>query len=122
MSKVLRVRIANDTYDLLESLAKTSGKSLSRLSAELLHSAVKQELKDTALLNKLIQKIENLSSEPQQENSYVFVTTEIEKLREDFTVILDAFVVLGEYFFIDRTKAEKFIQKIAELRKKIELH
>jgi len=121
MSKVLRIRIANDTYDLLESLAKTSGKSLSRLSAELLHSAVKQELKDTALLNKLIQKIENLS-EPQQENSHVFVTTEIEKLREDFVVILDAFLVLGEYFFIDRTKAEKFIQKIAELRKKIELH
>ncbi|WP_297212621.1 MULTISPECIES: hypothetical protein [Thermodesulfovibrio] len=64
MSQVIRARVTDELYDLLEKLSKSQGKSLSKFAAELLQNSIKQEMKDTQLLNKLIQKIESLS-EPQ---------------------------------------------------------
>jgi len=121
MAKYIRVYLSESDYDLLSRIAKSSGKGISTFAREVLVNSVKQEIKETSLLNQLIQKIEKLS-EPQQENSHVFVVTEIEKLRENFAVILDALVILGDFFFVDRTKAEKFMQRLSELREKIELH
>lgn len=82
MGKRLRIFLNENDYELLERLAKTSGKSLSQFARELLFSAVKQELKDTALLSKLIQKIESLSeSQPQTQPMQQLQSERLEELR-----------------------------------------
>lgn len=65
MAKRVRLYISDDEYELLAKTAKVSGKSLNQFARELLLQSLRQELKDTNLLNRLIQKIENL---PQQQN------------------------------------------------------
>lgn len=64
MAKFIRIYMSESDYDLLSRVAKSAGKGISSFARELLLNSLKQEMKDTQLLNRLIQKIENLS-EPQ---------------------------------------------------------
>lgn len=70
MAKYVRIYMSESDYELIERMAKNSGKGISTLAREVLLSGLKQELKDTNLLNKLIQKIESLS-EPQPQTQPV---------------------------------------------------
>jgi hypothetical protein len=66
MAKYVRIYMSESDYELIERMAKNSGKGISTLAREILLNGLKQELRDTNLLNRLIQKIENLSdSQPQ---------------------------------------------------------
>ncbi|MCS7214960.1 MAG: hypothetical protein NZ826_02250 [Thermodesulfovibrio sp.] len=116
MGKRIRLFLDENDYDLLERLAKVSGKSISQFAREILLSGLKQEMKDTQLLNRLIQKPESLS-EPQRENQ-LNVTILVESMRQYFRLLLDAFLVMSNYFFIDRTKGESFSKEIEELKEK----
>lgn len=64
MGKIIRIRLSESDYEKVVGIARATGKGISTLAKEILLNGVKQELKDTQLLNRLIQKIENLS-EPQ---------------------------------------------------------
>lgn len=64
MGKIIRIRLSESDYEKVAGIAKATNKGISTFAKEILLSGVKQELKDTQLLNRLIQKIENLS-EPQ---------------------------------------------------------
>ncbi len=60
MSKVLRVRLKDDIYDLVKVSAKASARSLSGFASELIGQAIKQEMKEISTLNKLLRKLESL--------------------------------------------------------------
>ncbi|MCS7106330.1 MAG: hypothetical protein NZ942_03370 [Candidatus Aenigmarchaeota archaeon] len=73
MAKYIRIYMSDDEYDLVQKLAKTSKKGLSTFAREMLLSAVKQDIKDTQLLSRLIQKLEKLESlsESQQQTKII---------------------------------------------------
>lgn len=80
MGKRIRLYLTEDDYERLQKLAKASNKSLNQFARELLIGAVKQELKDTGLLNRLIQRIENLSMDSQQQNLILPLLYELKNL------------------------------------------
>lgn len=82
MGKRLRIFLNENDYELLERLARTQGKSLSQFARELLLNSVKQELRDAALLSKLIQKIESLSEpQPQTQPLLQFQSEQLNELK-----------------------------------------
>ncbi|MDI1471542.1 hypothetical protein QI155_03260 [Thermodesulfovibrio sp. 1176] len=82
MAKYVRIYMSESDYELIERIAKNSGKGISTLAREIITNGLKQELKDTALLNKLIQKIESLSeSQPQNQPLQLQQTEQFHELR-----------------------------------------
>lgn len=82
MAKYVRIYMSESDYELIERMAKNSGKGISTLAREILLNGLKQELRDTNLLNRLIQKIENLSdSQPQTLPVQQLQSERLEELR-----------------------------------------
>ncbi|MEJ5228322.1 hypothetical protein [Thermodesulfovibrio sp.] len=82
MGKIIRIRLSESDYEKVAGIAKATNKGISTFAKEILLSGVKQELKDTQLLNKLIQKIENLSdSQPQTQPVQQLQSERLEELR-----------------------------------------
>ncbi len=102
MSKVIRIRLSESEYDLLSRTAVISGKGMSSFCREMLLQALKLDMKETATLSKLLQKLENLS-EPQPFNAQSLSADLEQKLLAVFEVI----ALFANYFFIDRVKLQK---------------
>ncbi|GLI53353.1 hypothetical protein [Thermodesulfovibrio yellowstonii] len=123
MSKVIRTRISDELYGLLERLAKSNAKSLSRFTAELLQNAVKQDMKDSSLLSKLIQKIESLSEPYLHQHNQIQIEILKHLITSHTVTLIECLIALSNEFFFDRTKHERFEKTVREiLRKFSQLH
>lgn len=117
MSKVIRVRITDELYESLEKLSKIQNKSISRLTAELLQSALKNEMKDAQLLNRMIQKIESLES---QQHSDINIELFKQLLNQNTSILVQCLLALSNEFFFDKKKHENFVASVKEILQKIE--
>ncbi len=113
MSQILSIRLKDEVYNLLRTSAKASGKSLSSFASELITQAIKQDMKETTLLSKLLKKLESLS-EPQPLNAQSLSAGLEQKLLAIFEVI----VLFASYFFIDKTKLQSFMQDVERIKEK----
>ncbi|MEJ5226842.1 ribbon-helix-helix protein, CopG family [Thermodesulfovibrio sp.] len=121
MKRILGIRLDIDEYERLEKLAKASGKNISQYAREILQNGLRQELKDTQLLNRLIQKIESLSelqpSNPQ--NSKISEEVIINMIKHNTAAVIECLLALSSEFFFDRKKHENFEKVVREILKKI---
>lgn len=113
MSKVLRVRLQDDMYELLEKLARTNNKSLSRFAAELLTQAVKQDMRETSTLNKLLNKLESLQATQSIDDSKI-----TDEMNRKLLAIFELLILFATQFFIDKVKLQNFITQADELKQK----
>ncbi|MEM3484365.1 MAG: hypothetical protein QXQ64_02970 [Candidatus Bathyarchaeia archaeon] len=117
MSKVIRARISDGLYDSLERLARATKKSLSRLVAELLQTALKEESKDTALLSKLVQKIESLQAPDL--DSYLQQQLQFERSKRLFLLLFELIREHAALIFVMPEKQQKFKQIAEEIERRI---
>lgn len=121
MGKIIRIRLSESDYEKVAGLAKATGKGISTFAKEILLSGVKQELKDTQLLSKLIQKIESIS-EPQPQNppmQQLQSQLDLEKFKQLFLLLFLLIREHGKLVFVMPDKAQKFSQIADEIEKKI---
>lgn len=88
MGKIIRIRLSESDYEKVAGIARATGKGISTLAKEILLNGVKQELRDTGLLQKLIQKIESLSEpQPQIQPLQQLQSERLEELRNLIFVV-----------------------------------
>lgn len=121
MGKIIRIRLSESDYEKVVGIAKATGKGISTFAKEVLLTGIKQELKDTALLNKLIQKIENLSEpEPQtQPLQQLQSQMDFERFKQLFLLLFSLIREHGRLVFVMPDKQQKFSQIADEIEKKI---
>lgn len=117
MSKVIRLRLSEEDYDLITRTAKISGKGISTFCREMLLQSIKQEMKETAMLAKLLQKLESLQ-EPAQQNNIVFDTRLSDEIERKTQAIFELITTFAEFFFIDKTKLQNFMENAEQIKEK----
>ena len=120
MKKFIGIRIDENDYDLISRMAKVSGKSFSDFVREVLHNAIRQEMRETNLLERLIKMIESLQNF-QSQNACRFndeLLREIYKLL-CYTVMHDRAVF--ELLFVLPEKRKEYLQRRKELEEKFEI-
>lgn len=117
MSKVIRTRITDELYESLQKLSKIQNKSISRLTAELLQSALRNEMKDAQLLNRLIQRIESIES---QSHSDINIELLKQLLQQNTSILIECLLLFSNEFFFDKRKHENFVASVKQILQKIE--
>jgi len=117
MKKFIGIRIDENDYDLISRMAKVSGKSFSDFVREVLHNAIRQEMRETSLLERLVRMIENLQNFSGN-NTCKFndeILREIYKLLL-YTVMHDRAVF--DLLFVLPEKRKEYLQRRKELEEK----
>jgi len=120
MKKFIGIRIDENDYDLISRMAKVSGKSFSDFVREVLHNAIRQEMKETSLLERLIKMIESL----QNFQSQTACRLNDELLREIYKLLLYTVShdrAVFELLFVLPEKRKEYLQRRKELEEKIGL-
>jgi len=120
MKKFIGIRIDENDYNLISRMAKASGKNFSDFVREVLHNAIRQEMRETNLLERLIKMIESL----QNFQSQTACRFNDELLREIYkllcyTVMHDRAVF--ELLFVLPEKRKEYLQRRKELEEKFEI-
>ena len=117
MKKFIGIRIDENDYDLISRMAKVSGKSFSDFVREVLHNAIRQEMKETSLLERLIKMIESL----QNFQSQTACRFNDELLREIYKLLLYTVShdkAVFELLFVLPEKRKEYLQRRKELEEK----
>jgi len=117
MKKFIGIRIDENDYDLISRMAKVSGKSFSDFVREVLHNAIRQEMKETSLLERLIKMIESL----QNFQSQTACRLNDELLREIYKLLLYTVShdrAVFELLFVLPEKRKEYLQRRKELEEK----
>ena len=118
MKKFIGIRIDENDYDLISRMAKVSGKSFSDFVREVLHNAIRQEMKETSLLERLIKMIESL----QNFQSQTACRLNDELLREIYKLLLYTVShdrAVFELLFVLPEKRKEYLQRRKELEEKL---
>lgn len=121
MGKIIRIRLSESDYEKVAGIAKATNKGISTFAKEILLSGVKQELKDTQLLNKLIQKIESISeAQPANpQNSMIQNEVILYMMKHNTAAVIECLLALSSEFFFDRKKHENFEKVAKQILQKI---
>ena len=117
MKKFIGIRIDENDYDLISRMAKVSGKSFSDFVREVLHNAIRQEMRETSLLERLIKMIESL----QNFQSQTACRLNDELLREIYKLLLYTVShdrAVFELLFVLPEKRKEYLQRRKELEEK----
>ena len=120
MKKFIGIRIDENDYDLISRMAKVSGKSFSDFVREVLHNAIRQEMRETSLLERLVRMIENLQNF--SGNNTCKFNDEI--LREIYKLILYTVMhdrAVFDLLFVLPEKRKEYLQRRKELEEKFEI-
>jgi len=124
MKKFIGIRIDENDYNLISRMAKVSGKSFSDFVREVLHNAIRQEMKETSLLERLIKMIENLQNFQQQNTTKNTAQRDSEILREIYKLLLYLTwheKTVAELTIIMEQKRKEYMQKRQEIEQKLGL-
>jgi len=120
MKKFIGIRIDENDYDLMVKMARASGKNFSDFVREVLHNAIRQEMRETSLLERLIKMIESL----QNFQSQTACRLNDELLREIYKLLLYTVShdrAVFELLFVLPEKRKEYIQRRKELEEKLGL-
>jgi len=124
MKKFIGIRIDENDYNLISRMAKASGKNFSDFVREVLHNAIRQEMKETSLLERLIKMIENLQNFQQQNTTKNTAQRDSEILREIYKLLLYLTwheKTVAELTIIMEQKRKEYMQKRQEIEQKLGL-
>jgi len=124
MKKFIGVRIDENDYDLISRMAKASGKSFSDFVREVLHKAIRQEMRETSLLERLIKMIENLQNFTATNTNQNTAQRDSEILREIYKLLLYLTwheKTVAELTILMEQKRKEYMQKRQEIEQKLEL-
>jgi len=124
MKKFIGIRIDENDYNLISRMAKVSGKSFSDFVREVLHNAIRQEMRETSLLERLIKMIENLQNFQQQNTTQNTAQRDSEILREIYKLLIYLAwheKTVAELTIIMEQKRKEYMQKRQEIEQKLGL-
>ena len=124
MKKFIGIRIDENDYNLISRMAKASGKNFSDFVREVLHNAIRQEMKETSLLERLIKMIENLQNFQQQNTTKNTAQRDSEILREIYKLLLYLTwheKTVAELTILMEQKRKEYMQKRQEIEQKLGL-
>lgn len=107
MKKAFGVRVSESCYRLLTEMAKAQGRGISQYASELLEHAVRNQAKETRDLERFMSTLSSLSELLQQS----LIRQGPGLTKED---LLLALTVMANYWFLDATKRQKFVQELEE--------
>jgi hypothetical protein len=122
MKKFIGIRIDENDYDLMAKMAKASGKNFSDFVREILHNAIRQEMRETNLLERLIRMIENLQNFQPQNTTQNTAQGNNELLKEVYKLLL--YLVwhektVAESTIVMESTRKKYMQKRQEIEQKL---
>ena len=124
MKKFIGIRIDENDYNLISRMAKASGKNFSDFVREVLHNAIRQEMRETSLLERLIKMIENLQNFQQQNTTQNTAQRDSEILREIYKLLIYLAwheKTVAELTIIMEQKRKEYMQKRQEIEQKLGL-
>ena len=124
MKKFIGIRIDENDYNLISRMAKVSGKSFSDFVREVLHNAIRQEMRETSLLERLIKMIESLQNFQQQNTTQNTAQGDSEILREIYKLLIYLAwheKTVAELTIIMEQKRKEYMQKRQEIEQKLVL-
>ena len=124
MSKVLRVRLSTDEYEMIEKLAKLDNKSLSQFARVKLKESIQSEMRETSLLEKLIRMIENLSLFQSQMQIKTATASDDELQREMYKILLALYRharIVAEMTIAMHSERQKYLQLRAEIENELNI-
>jgi hypothetical protein len=112
--KFVGVKMNEDEYQMYRKLAKMEGKNFSQWVREKLKEAVKQEMKEVNLLNKLIKLIEELPLKLQVQSQKGEEFSQVARLLVYLVKFLE---MLSEYLIVIEMKKREFQARKEELKR-----
>ena len=122
MKKFIGIRIDENDYDLIFRMAKASGKNFSDFVREILHNAIRQEMRETSLLERLIKMIENLQNFTTTNTTQNTAQGDSELLREIYKLLLYLTwheKTVAEATIVMESTRKKYLQKRQEVEQKM---
>ena len=124
MKKFIGIRIDENDYNLISRMAKVSGKSFSDFVREVLHNAIRQEMRETNLLERLIKMIENLQNFTATNTTQNTAQGDSEILKEIYKLLIYLAwheKTVAELTIIMEQKRKEYMQKRQEIEQKLGL-
>jgi len=124
MKKFIGIRIDENDYNLISRMAKASGKNFSDFVREGLHNAIRQEMRETNLLERLIKMIENLQNFTATNTTQNTAQGGSEILREIYKLLLYLTwheKTVAELTILMEQKRKEYMQKRQEIEQKLGL-
>jgi uncharacterized protein (DUF1778 family) len=122
--KFIGIKVDEEEYDMFRRLAKGEGKSLSEFIRSKVKEAVKQEMKEINLLDRLIRLIEEL---PQKLQMQVRATNAgsneemLNQLARLLVYLIKLFEIYSEYTIVLPDKRKEFQARREELKRALGL-
>jgi hypothetical protein len=118
-TRVVSLSLSVEEFELYRKLAKQEGKDFSKFVRDKVNAAIKQEVKEANLLNKLIRLIEEL---PERLQFYVRAGVgvsgeEISQLARLLVYLIKLIELLAEYTIVMEGKRKEFQGRVYELQK-----
>ncbi|MGB9878347.1 MAG: ribbon-helix-helix protein, CopG family [Candidatus Pelagibacter ubique] len=107
MDRIITVRIEDSEYEVLARMAKSQGKALSQLVRELISNGIKQEVKDTMVLSKLIFSLEK----------YATFTQEVRETKILAHKVFELLKFLGSMVIVIPEKKKFFEEEVTKIEK-----
>jgi hypothetical protein len=113
-AKVVSISLSEDEYETYRKLAKLEGKSFSKFVRDKLNEAIRQEMREVNLLNRLIRLIEELPERMQVRSGSGEEFSQLVKL---LLYLIKLVELKCEYTIVLESKRKDFFQRKEELRK-----
>jgi beta-phosphoglucomutase-like phosphatase (HAD superfamily) len=121
MSRFIGIKMSDDEYETYRNMAKVEGKSFSGFVRDKLREAVRQEMREVNLLDRLIKLINDLPERLQLQlkavgsgNSNEEVLTQLTRL---LVYLIKLFEIYSEYTIVMDAKRREFQARKEELKK-----
>jgi len=117
MRKPLVVKMNENDLELLQKMAKASGKTFSQYVREIIAAGLKQEIRETNLLSKLITKLETL--ETNTHNNTINSSTEFKDIKQMLLLLIESYKLLAKFVVLVPDKQKEFLRLLSEIEQKM---
>jgi len=121
-AKVVSISLREDEYEMYRNMAKVEGKNFSRFVRDKLKEAVRQEIREVNLLNRLIKLIEELPERLQLQLRTVSSSgssEEFSQVARLLVYLIKLFELQCEYTIVMEAKRKEFQARKDELKKSL---
>jgi hypothetical protein len=121
MVKFVGVKMKEDEFELYQRMAKVEGRSLSAFIRDKLREAVRQDMKEVNLLDRLIKLIEELPVRLQVRATNAGSEEMLNQLARLLVYLIKLFEIYSEYTIVLPDKRKEFQARREELKRALGL-
>jgi len=120
MSRFVGIKMSDDEYEMYRNMAKVEGKNFSKWVRDKLNEAVRQEMKEVNLLNRLIKLIEEFPERLRMQIQMQMKggsSEEFSQLARLLLYLVKLIELQSEYLIVMEAKRREFKVQVDELKK-----